>query len=162
MTAPDSAGEPLDDLDQAILDQLAAVLSRLDPPPSDLDDRVRLVLALDDVDREFARLREEQLVGAVRGTERTRTLTFDAESRTVMITIMDRPDGLVRIDGWLAPGAAVRVELRYPEPEPSQTVESDVSGRFVLDGVPHGLAQVVVHPARGEHAPQVVTPALAL
>ncbi|MBM0277401.1 tetratricopeptide repeat protein, partial [Micromonospora tarensis] len=117
MTAPHSADQPLDDLDQVILDQLAAVLTRLDPPPPDLDDRVRLVLALDDIDSDVARLREEQLVGAVRGTERTRTLTFDAESRTVMITIVERPDGLVRIDGWLAPGAAVRVELRHPAPD---------------------------------------------
>ncbi|WP_157756785.1 hypothetical protein [Plantactinospora sp. KBS50] len=162
MTAPHSADQPIDDLDQAILDHLAVVLTRLDPPPTDLDDRVRLVLALDDLDREVARLRDEQLVGGVRGTERTRTLTFDAESRTVMITIVDRPDGLVRIDGWLAPGAAVRVELRHPAPGPAQVVQSDASGRFVLDGVPHGLAQLIVHPAPGEHAPQVVTPALGL
>ncbi|MEK8103883.1 hypothetical protein NKG94_00125 [Micromonospora sp. M12] len=33
MTAPHSADQPLDDLDQVILDQVAAMLTRLDPPP---------------------------------------------------------------------------------------------------------------------------------
>ena len=74
-------------------------------------------IALDGLDAEVARLGEQLAVGSgARGSERTRTITFDADSRTVMITIADRPDGLVRIDGWLAPAAALRVELRVPEP----------------------------------------------
>jgi hypothetical protein len=151
MTGP---GEPLDDLDREIL----AGIGRLDPPPADLDDRVLFALALADLDAQVARLAAEEFTGSgARAGERTRTITFDAASRTVMITVVERPDNLVRIDGWLAPGEAVRVELRVPEPAPTRTVTADPTGRFVFDEVPHGLAQLLV-----DGTPSVVTPSLVL
>lgn len=159
----DSSDFPLDHDDQAILDQLAVVHAVLDPPPADLDERVLFAIALDDVDVEVARLSDDLLVGSgARSTERTRTITFDADSRSVMIAIVERPDGLVRLDGWLAPAAALQVELRLPEPAPSRTMTSDEAGRFVFDGIPHGLAQLLVHPPGDDTAPRVVTPTLAL
>ncbi len=159
----DFADLPLDGEDKAILDRLVVIHGLLDPPPADLDDRVQFAIALDEVDVEVARLREDLPVGSgARSGERTRTITFDADSRTIMIMIVDRPDGLVRLDGWLAPPAALRVELRLPEPAPSRTVLSDGAGRFVFDGVPHGLAQLVAHPPEDGTAPCVVTPSLAL
>ena len=166
---------PLDDLDREIL----AGIARLDPPPPDLDDRVMFALALDapstgagpfgrlwslaELDLEVARLTAEEFVGSgARASERTRTITFDADSRTVMITLVERDDDLVRIDGWLAPGAALRVELRSPSPAPSRTVVADETGRFVFDAVPHGLAQLLVHPPGSDNCPRVVTPSLLL
>ena len=114
MTSP--ADLPLDDEDQAVLDRLAGIYALLDPPPAGLDERVSFAIALDAVDAEVARLTEQLAVGSgARGSERTRTITFDADSRAVMITVTDRADGLVRIDGWLAPAAALPVELRVPE-----------------------------------------------
>ncbi len=158
MTDPDG---PLDGLDLAILDRLAAIHGVLDPPPADLDDRVAFALALQDIDVEVARLSDEALVSA-RSTERTRTITFEAVSRTVMVTIVDRPDDLVRIDGWLAPGAPLRVELKLPEPSAARLAVADDAGRFVFEGVPHGLAQLLVHPVEGTGAPTLVTPSLVL
>src|SRR5215831_1276494 len=115
----DPADMPLDDVDQAVLDRLAAVHALLDPPPADLDERVSFAIALDALDAEVARLSEQLTVGSgARSSERTHTITFDAASRAVMITVVGRPDGLVRIDGWLAPAAELRVELRLPEPAP--------------------------------------------
>jgi hypothetical protein len=153
VTGPDG---PIDDLDREILDRLA----RFDPPPADLDERVLFALALDDLEIEVARLSAEQFTGSgARASERTRTITFDADSRTVMITVVERPDNLVRIDGWLAPGGALRVELRSPEPAPARTVTADEAGRFVFDDVPHGLVQILVH-APGADGPRVVTPSL--
>lgn len=157
MTAP-PPDDPLDGLDREILDRIA----RLDPPPADLDERVMFALALDDLEIEVARLSEEQFTGSgARASERTRTITFGADSRTVMITVVERTDNLVRIDGWLAPGAALRVELRSPEPTATRTVIADETGRFVFDEVPHGLVQLLVH-APGTDAPRVVTPSLLL
>ncbi len=159
----DSADMPLDHEDQAILDRLAAVHALLDPPPAELDERVSFAIALDAVDAEVARLSEQPTVGSgARSSERTRTITFDAESRAVMITIVDRPDGRVRIDGWLAPPAVLQVELRLPEPAPSRMVSADAAGRFAFDGVPHGIAQLLVHPTEADASPRVVTPAFAL
>ena len=111
----------------------------------------------------MARYRDEELVGSgARGSERTHTITFDADSRAVMITIAARPDSLVRIDGWLAPAAALQVELRLPEPAPPRVVTADAAGRFAFDGVPHGLAQLLVAPPEGDTSPRVVTPAFTL
>ncbi|MFC5924142.1 hypothetical protein [Micromonospora vulcania] len=161
--SPDFGEQPLDGADGALLDHLAAIYGRLDPPPSDLDDRVRFAIALRNVEIEVARLAtEQQPVGAARATERTRTTTFDAPSRTIMITVVDRPDGLVRLDGWLAPAATLRVELRFPEPVPPQVVTADETGRFVFDAVPHGLVQMLVDPGEGAEGPRVVTPSFVL
>ncbi|MET0414855.1 MAG: hypothetical protein ABW022_02390 [Actinoplanes sp.] len=154
----DDPGPPLDDLDHEILARIA----RDDPPPPDLDERVLFALALEDLDFEVARLSAEQFTGSgARASERTRTITFDADSRTVMITVVERTDDLVRIDGWLAPGAPLSVELRSPPPALSRTVRADDSGRFVFDEVPHGLTQLLVHPP-GADVPKVVTPSLLL
>jgi hypothetical protein len=163
----DSAEAWLDDLDQAILDQLAALQDRLDPPPADLDERTRFAIALDEVEIEVARLSDDLLVGSgARADERTRTITFEADSRTIMVTVAERPDGLVRIDGWLAPVAALRVELRIagqPDAQPrSEFVISDDSGRFVFDDVPRGLAQLLVSVPEDGASPRVVTPSLVL
>jgi hypothetical protein len=164
MTAPDA---PIDREDLAILGRLAALDRLVDPPPADLDDRVRFAIAVDDLDRELAvevaRPAGEALVGSgARASERTRTITFEADTRTIMITIVDRPDGSVRVDGWLAPAEPLRVELRFPEPAPAQSVDADETGRFVFDRVPHGLAQLLVHPPADGGGPRVVTPSLAL
>jgi hypothetical protein len=159
----DFADPPLDGDDLAILDRLAVIHGLIDPPPADLDERVRFAVALREVDVEVARLAGEVLVGSgARASERTRTITFEADSRTVMVTIVDRPDGLVRLDGWLAPAAPLRVELRFPEPAPARSLIADETGRFVFDEVPHGLAQLLVHPPEGATGPGVVTPSLAL
>jgi hypothetical protein len=131
-----------DQTDLSIVDGLAAMYARLD-----LD---------------VARPVEDLLIGSgARAAERTRTITFEAESRTVMITIVQRTDGLVRLDGWLAPPGPLPVELRFPGPTPARTTVADEAGRFVFDEVEHGLAQLLVHPL-DEAAPRVVTPSLVL
>ncbi len=159
----DPADLPLDDDDQAILDHLAAVHALLDPPPADLDERVSFAIALDSLDAEVARYREQETIGSgARSSERTHTITFEADSRVVMITIVGRPDSLVRIDGWLAPAAALQVELRLPEPAPARTVTADTAGRFAFDGIPHGIAQLLVQAPAGGTSPRVVTPAFTL
>ncbi|MFF5296103.1 hypothetical protein [Paractinoplanes globisporus] len=159
LDSPDDFSEdeiPLDDLDLDIL----ARIGRDDPPPADLDERVLFALALTDLDAEVARLAAGSPALA-RAGEQARTVTFDAASRTVMITIVERGDNLVRVDGWLAPGAALLVELRLPEPAAPRVVTADDTGRFVLDEVPHGLAQLLIHPPDAG-TPRVVTPSLLL
>jgi hypothetical protein len=148
MTEP--ADQPLDTVDQRILDDIRSLQLRLDPPPGDLDERVRFVLALEQVDVEVARLVEEQLVGSgPRTTDRPRTLVFDTETRSIMLTIADAEGGRVRVDGWLAPAASRRIELR-------------LAGRFAFANVTRGLAQVVVHPPDGGGESRLVTPSLRL
>ena len=98
----------LDDADQVILDRLAVLDYLLDPPPPGLDEQVSFAIALESVDAEVARLSEQLTAGSgARSSERTHSITFEAGSRTVLISIVARPDGQVRIDGWLAPAAAL-------------------------------------------------------
>jgi hypothetical protein len=157
-----SAEERLDSTDEAILGQLDRVVNQLDPPPADLDDRVIFSIQLDDVDREVARLVEGALVGAEhRGTESTHTLAFEADSRAILLTVVEGADGLVRLDGWLAPAAPLRVELRFADSTPSRTVTCDAAGGFVFDAVPRGYAQLIVDPA-DEGGRSVVTPSFAV
>jgi hypothetical protein len=146
----------LDDTDRDILARIA----QHDPPPPDLDERVLFALALTDLEAEVARL-AEATPALARAGEQAHTVTFDASSRTVMITVVERADNLVRVDGWLAPAAALVVELRLPEPAEPRVVTADDSGRFVFDEVPHGLAQLLIHPPT-TGTPKVVTPSLQL
>lgn len=164
MTGSDMAGArdaPWDETDDAILRHLALVHTLVDPPPPDLDERVRFAIAVEgadfeDADFEVARLREDMLVGSgARSTERPRSITFDSESLTVMVTVVVRPDGHRRVDGWLAPPAALRVELRTAggrsgDQHATQAVTADDTGRFVFDRVRPGMAQLLIHGARPE------------
>jgi hypothetical protein len=164
----DPADQPLDETDQAILDQVRALHSLLDPPPPDLNERVQFAIALENVDVEVARLVEDVLAGSgARGGEGSRTITFESESRTIIITLADTPDGRVRVDGWLAPAARMRVEVRLggatPDtPAASESVVSDDSGRFAFDGIAHGLARLLVHPIDDGDESSIVTPSLVL
>jgi hypothetical protein len=158
VTGPDG-GWP----DEAILDHLRGLYERVDPAPADLTERVLFAIALTDVDAEVARLREDELVGSgARTAERTRTISFEADSLSIMVTVIEEPDGQVRVDGWLAPPAPHRVELRTQSPaRPGPlAARADETGRFVLAGVPHGLAQLVVHLV--DAGTTVVTPSLVL
>lgn len=161
---PGAADEPLDEFDLTVLDELAATYNVADPPPADLDERVTFAMALDrDLDLEVAQITADVLVGSgVRaGADQARTLTFDCATLTVMVTVVPLPDGRRRIDGWLAPAAPLAVEVRSGgSGEVTHAVTADEAGRFVVDGVPPGLAQLTVHlPQLGR---TVVTPAVVL
>jgi hypothetical protein len=142
----DPADAPLDDLDQALLDGLARIDDTLDPPPADLLDRVRFAIDLEDLDVEVARAAGAVVVGAGSRADEVRTLTFEAGTRSLMLTLTERRDGLVRLDGWVAPAAALLVELRAADPDGARQVRCDPQGRFALDGLPRGLVQLVVRP----------------
>jgi hypothetical protein len=158
----ESADAPLDELDAAILDELAATYSLVDPPPPDLHDRVTFAIAVRDLDAEMARLTEDVLVGSgARGGERPRTVTFDSTSLTVMVTVVVLPGGRRRVDGWLAPPGPLRVEMRTAgSRDPTHSVTADDTGRFVVEAVPPGLAQLIVRLAAPDRT--VVTPPLVL
>jgi hypothetical protein len=67
-------------------------------------------------------------------------------------------DGTIRLDGWLTPPASHPIELRT-ENGPVMTT-SDDGGRFVVDGVPHGMTRLIVRP--GSRTRAVSTPAISL
>lgn len=159
---PDPAILPLDALDEAILRQVQDMTNLVDPPPADLDDRVRFAIRLANPNIEVSRLFEDVMADAgARAVERVRAVTFESDRLTIMATVSDAADDLLRVEGWLAPAARLRVELRVAEPGHdgrSREAESEDSGRFVFEEVAHGLVQFVVHAG----AVLVVTPPLLL
>jgi hypothetical protein len=163
--APDTGDQPLDELDGSIMAGVRGLYSRADPPPPDLDTRVLFALALDTVEDEVARLQEETLVGSgPRGT-RSRTLTFAAAGTELMIAVTDIGQDQVRVDGWVVPAEAGRVEFRLaggpPDAAAVQTAAVDAGGRFTVSAIRRGLVQLRVRPAAPGSA-GLVTTAFAL
>lgn len=164
MTEDDLAAQLLDDSDEELLAELARIYEQLDPMPDSLVERIGFTLTLADLEVELARLSAEtrEPVGA-RGEERVRTVTFASDSLTAMVTVTPQAAGLYRLDGWLAPGAALDIELRTDHG--SRRGAADADGRFEFDGLRGGLIQLVVHPTPGcavELVSPVVTPAMEL
>jgi hypothetical protein len=160
-----AAEEPLDAIDEAVLREVALLLEQVDPVPADLVERVQFSLALDEVYAEVAhitRLSDDAL--AVRGepdtATRTETLTFSAERLTAMVTVSRAAPEQVRLDGWLAPAAVLRIRVRMQEG--SADTVSDESGRFVLEGLPEGFAQLTFEPVEGAAGERIVTPLFQL
>lgn len=139
-------GEPhvsLPEHDAELLDVVRQVLDAADPMPSDLVERVRFAIDLEDVDVEVSRLVEMPVLAGARSDEFARLVTFQSDSLTIMVTLEQGTDGTTRIDGWLTPAACRRIEVRCTS-GPLST-ESDDTGRFSLAAVPAGNVRLVVH-----------------
>jgi hypothetical protein len=163
-----SARRPMDAADEALLGELARLLTDVDPVPDDLVSRIQFSLALDEVYAEVAELtripadalavRHDPMAG-----ERTESLTFSAERLTAMVTVT-RADDHLRMDGWVAPAERFLVRVRMQDEQ--REVETDGSGRFVLEGLPEGFAQLSFHRVGDDGAPDdsdaVVTPLFQL
>jgi hypothetical protein len=162
------AGEPLDDADARTLRRVRGMYEAADPVPAGLVDRVRFAVALDTMFDEVARITRVPVDAvAVRGEPtdtRTQTLTFSAEHLTAMVTLTRPEPGRLRLDGWLAPAAPLRVVLRLGD-GPERGVSADEQGRFSFADLEEGFAQLRFLPAGG--APDgpsgtVVTPVFEL
>ena len=160
----------MDRYDVELLTGIVDVYDALDPMPAMLPDVVLLALGATDIDGEVARLIEiESSLAGTRGAgvEHARRITFSSDSVSVMVAVEPLGGDLVRLDGWAAPGEALRVELRREAPGGATTSETvcDDTGRFVFDAVATGPAQLVLHPTdRSDPAVKVpvVTPAFQL
>ena len=131
--------------------------------PDGLVERIQFELTLDALHAEVATLIQLDLSDAgARGsaTESVRTITFTSESATTMVTVSPQGENLVRVDGWAAPGAGIRVELLLAD-GPRETV-ADEDGRFVFDRVPSGLAKFALHLPAGVESATVVSPTIEL
>lgn len=150
MTVPEprpGAAEPFDEEDAALLARLRAVYDRHDPPPAGLTDWITLALSLDDIDVQMCRLTSELTAVATRaGEDSASTITFENNDLTIMLRLEERGDGQLRVDGWIAPAAEYDVEVHTGGRV--LTASADEHGRFAVDLVPRGLAQLVLRPFR--------------
>ena len=158
-TGPAAADGPLDDLDARILDRLDALHEQLDGPPPGFSDLMVFAVASHGFDLELARLEQGALTSRA-DEEMTRSLTFEADSLSVLVRVTDAGDDRVRLDGWLAPAGPAVVELRHPGSAADRRLSAGDDGRFVVEGLRRGLVQLVVRRGSGESA--VVTPTFEL
>lgn len=159
-----SAGE-LDLEDAGILAQLRDVFELLDPVPDGLVDRIQLALELEDWDGRLTELELVSLVGAtVRGAVETETnaptatYTFASQGLTVVLRVAGIA-GDRRLDGWVAPGRAYRVEI-WQGADVCDALCDD-SGRFVAAGLSSEATTVVIHNEE-MHDGSFVTPEIDL
>ena len=154
--------EPIDDLDVTALQHVARLYDALDPVPAGLVDRVKFGLTLEALHAAIADLqRSGDLVGVrSEATGDVQSVTFTSATLTTMITVTPTSADRVRIDGWIAPGGGVAVELRGVDGSRQTTADAD--GRFVFEDVAKGLAQFVLRPPGDGAGRPVVTPSIEI
>ncbi len=160
-TDRDVAAQPLDDLDLTILDSVAEVFRAADPVPAGLTDDIKFALTVQAMHAEVAELQRVGAESALARSEytHTQTLTFSAESLSVMVTMSPMDADEVRVDGWVTGhDSPVRVELRSGDRTVSADVDDD--GRLTLDPAPRGLVRFVFLP-EGDVRP-VITPTVEI
>ena len=140
--------EPLGAYDDAVFAAVAQLYAEADPVPAGLVDRIQFAISLEDLDSEVMRLTGEVLVDSAMArsgpsdVDEVRSITFDCASLSIMISVTVADDDTVRIDGWLAPPGPHRVEIRTVTG--TLSTAADEHGRFVVERVERGLAQLVV------------------
>jgi hypothetical protein len=157
------ASEELDPNDFALLNSLRAHFDECDPVPDGLAERIQFHITLDALNTEVATLTQLDLAAAgarSMTTEAVRTITFTSDSLTTMVTLTPLTDGTVRVDGWAAPGAGLRVELLLAD-GPRDTYADD-DGRFVFESVPCGLAKFALYVPCDSGFSTVLSPAIEL
>jgi hypothetical protein len=156
------ATAPVDADDERVLERMANLYTRLDPPPRTLVERINFGITLDALHAEIAELQRGGDLAGVRseGATEAKTVTFTSASLSLMISISAISADRARIDGWAAPGGGVEVELRSVDGSFLRTADQD--GRFVFADVPRGLAQFTVRQPNGDPRPPVITPSLEI
>jgi hypothetical protein len=147
--------------DDAMMAQVARLVTELDPPPAGLVERSQFAIALEDVDRiavEAARWAQDRPLAGVRGGV-PGTITFFVGDLTVMVNVT-RTGERHRIDGWLVPAGEHGVEVRVADHGSTETI-ADEGGWFVLTEVPRGTTQLLVR-MNAEQSRTVVTPTVDL
>ena len=160
-TDRDIADQPLDDIDRTILDTVAEVFRAADPVPAGLTEDIKFALTVQAMHAEVAEL---QRVGAETALARseythTQTLTFSAETISVMVTMSPIDADEVRVDGWVT-GHESRVTVEIRTANRTVTAEVDVDGRFTIDPAPRGLVRFVFLPEDADRP--VITPTVEI
>lgn len=157
----DLAAEPLDALDERILAGIADVLRAADPVPAGLADDIKFALTVQALHAEVAELQRVGAESALARSEytHTQTLTFSAETLSVMVTMSPIDADEVRVDGWVTGhDSPVLIEIRAATG--TITAEVDADGRFTVDPAPRGLVRFVFLP-QGDVRP-VITPTVEI
>ena len=146
----------LDEVDVALLAELAEVYGRLDPIPSGRVEKAQFAINVAHLESELAEITRDAAVGVRADEDATDSITFTHPSVSLMVSsaVTGR---VTRLDGWVTYGGA---EVEVISGSWSRTVTADASGRFSLEDVPRGSVHFVIR--RGPGQRRVVTPTVEL
>lgn len=151
----------LDDVDGLVLETVAEVFRTCDPVPAGLTEDIKFALTVQALHAEVAELQRLDAESALARSEytRTQTLTFSAETLSVMVTLSPIDAETVRVDGWVTGhDSPVVIEIRGNAETATAVVDED--GRFTIDPASRGLVHFVFLPA-GDARP-VITPTVEI
>lgn len=148
--------------DDALLADLRRVAGVIDPVPADLLFSISVAGLGVEVCRLVVPPAARELAGVRSGDEETTRATFESASLTIMVEWTRGSNGTVRLDGWLAPPAPCRIELRTVDGP--QTTDTDEGGRFAVQRVTCGEVQIRVQPTdqAADGGRTVVTPSFVV
>lgn len=146
---------------EGLLKVVRQVWEERDPVPEGLVERMQAVVQTEailgalDLDYELLVLveRSHELAGA-RGTA-AYTLRFAHGDTEVLLRAVGNDSGGARLDGWLAPAAAMKVrasEVTDHGEGRTYDVETDARGRFEFADLPSGLYRLWLTPIDAEAA----------
>ena len=144
---PDASDRGEEDL----LQELRAIVSRIDPTPPEMVAAAKSGFIWRTLDAELAQLTSDSVLdadrmAAVRGVAAPELLTFEAAGLTVEVETAAGPDG-VRLLGQLVPPQAGSVEVRHTGG--TVTVDADDMGRFTAAGLQAGPVSLRCRTAAG-------------
>ncbi|GAA4871147.1 hypothetical protein [Serinicoccus chungangensis] len=145
--------------DVAVLTELRETVTRLDPCPAGLTDRIAFALTVRALHAEVAELTRSPLALTRADDDepdQATTVTFSTDSVSIMVTVTAERDATARVDGWLTCDVD-EIELARPDGRSERVPVVD--GRFVLASVDCGPAYLVVRPPGGR---TVITPTFTL
>lgn len=133
--------------DNQLFGRLRGMWIERDPMPADLIDSVLVAIATQGLATEYALLtllaRSTELAG-VRGPSNAQTLEFSDGETTMLLRVSPLADGRRRVDGWLAPAAALTVRLTQGHDDMTTSINAE--GRFEFVHVPAGVTRVWLEP----------------
>lgn len=140
--------------DDALLEELGAVVRRLDPAPPRVLEGARAAYTWRTIDMELAELTRDTATeeasaepALVRAMTGPRLLVFESERMSIELEVTTGPDQRLRVVGQLVP--PVRAAIEIHQGAGTFTTESDELGRFVIEGLSPGPARLRCNPDGG-------------
>jgi hypothetical protein len=135
---------------EALLGVVRRVWRERDPVPADLVTKLQAVLATETLDLDYELLvlveRSRELTGARGGSAYTLQFAHGDVALLVRAAAEEQPGDGARLDGWLAPAAAMTVRAALVSDEREWTTDVDARGRFEFRDLPSGLFRLWLTP----------------
>jgi hypothetical protein len=125
------------DPDDALLEELAALLGRVDPVPAEVTEFAEAALGWRRLDADLAELLadsalETEAAAGVRGAGAGRWLTFETADLSIAVEVRPEAGGHTVLGQLAPPLAGSRIEAQSADGTVMATAESDDLGRFRL------------------------------